>query len=111
MNDNAYGRVADWNARNADARVTVSSNPSTTKSRADTRLQERFSETCTALKATGRKIIIYVIRFEVPDTGTRTRLQTCASGTARYFEAPSASDLSTAVTRIANELVSLRLVE
>lgn len=127
---NAYGRVTDnsmppHDVTNWNTDFTgVTAMTSATQTTADTRLDTRFADVCAAMKNSTRsvadsntpashRIRIYVIGFEVGTTAQRTMLQDCAStpNSPYYFEAPSASDLQTAFSEIANSLSSLRLVE
>ena len=105
---NAYGRVTTttgWNARFPSATI----NP-VSQANADPRLSARFAAICSAMKAAGTDIIIYIIGFEVA-SADRSRLQACATSTAHYFESPTASDLQRIFEQIGTQLASLRLAE
>lgn len=111
---NAYGRAATWNATFPTATISPVS-----QTNADPRLDERFAAVCQAIKGTAstnpndHRIRIYVVGFEVANSTHRNLLRNCASATTDpyYFEAPSASDLQSAFSQIANALTQLRLVE
>ena len=113
MNYSAYGRAANWNGPGFAPPITVppsfslagASNPG------DLAMDQRTADLCTNIKAQG--ILIFVIGFEVATAAQRSMLQTCASGTASpyYLEAPSAAQLQTAFSAVANTLSSLRLAE
>ena len=111
---NAYGRVADWNANFPSTTISP-----VNQTNADNRLDDRFRQICREMKGTtstnpnDHRIRIYVVGFEVAESAHRTLLQQCASGTGApyYFEAPTAAQLQTAFTQIANALTQLRLVE
>lgn len=66
-----------------------------------------MSETCTKMKAQG--IEIYTVAFDVTDPTINTLLSQCASGPPYYFSATSVSELSTAFTKIADSLKSVRV--
>lgn len=101
---NAYGRVAQYNARFPAARIDP-----VTQGNADTRLDQRFSAVCEAMKASPHNITVYVIGFEV-SSAHRARLQSCASSPQHYFETPNAAQLQATFRQIANQLTSVRLV-
>lgn len=101
---NAYGRVAQYNARFPAARIDP-----VTQGNADTRLDQRFSAVCEAMKASPHNITVYVIGFEV-SSAHRARLQSCASSPQHYFETPNAALLQATFRQIANQLTSVRLV-
>ena len=71
--------------------------------------EDNFEATCAAMKAAG--IIVYTITFKLDDAGTDTLFTNCASGSARYFKSPNASELENAFTQIANDLTMLRLTQ
>ena len=111
---NAYGRVADWNANFPSTTISP-----VNQTNADNRLDDRFRQICREMKGTtstnpnDHRIRIYVVGFEIAESAHRTLLQQCASGTGApyYFEAPTAAQLQSAFTQIANALTQLRLVE
>jgi hypothetical protein len=115
MNYNAYGRVADWNTRFPMTDISITTSVTNTKNSADAALAARFSALCTAMKGAPNNIDIYVIGFEVTaGSSIETRLRNCATtrdGRTFYYASPTPGDLQLAFTRVANELVSLRLVE
>lgn len=136
-----YGRARDWNTTFVPANTstsypsanivsttgTNSGTPSTTS--AESRMADRFTAACNAIKATaGNGIQIYVIGFGVPGepsnnnppqvpssaTSEYGRAYNCAStrdGRRLYYSSPTANDLAGAFARVAAELVSLRLVD
>ncbi|WP_237213928.1 pilus assembly protein TadG-related protein [Falsiroseomonas oryziterrae] len=119
LNYNALGRVADWNSRFPDARIDT-----VNRTTAEARFDELTRATCDAIKndmlgVTGPRpnppfppaIDIYVVGFEIQTQAHRELLQYCASDPTKFIEARTAQDLSGAFTRIANELVRLRLTQ
>lgn len=65
---------------------------------------------CTAAKAAG--ITIYTISFGSDiSTTSKNMLQSCASQTGYYFNAPTSSTLQSSFTSIAGSLSELRLIE
>lgn len=106
-----YGRSGTWNGANlrnaSGTQITVTA---TSQSTADTALNTRFSQLCTAIK--NANILVYVIGFEVA-TANRTMLQNCATTTSSpyYLEAPTASALAGAFNTVAQSLSNLRLSE
>jgi hypothetical protein len=116
---NAYGRVANkyntasstYNAFAAAAGVTQISPIDQTH--ADLALSARFTAVCNAMKqanGTADSIVVYIVGFEVA-SADKPRLQACASSAADYIESPTATDLQSAFTQVANQLASLRLVQ
>jgi hypothetical protein len=55
-------------------------------------------------------ITVYIVGFEVADAD-RSRLQSCATSASDYFESPTAAQLQSTFTQVANQLASLRLAE
>jgi Flp pilus assembly protein TadG len=102
---NAYGRVADYNARFPGARI----NP-VTQANADARLDERFAAVCEAMKAPASGITVYVIGFQVA-SAHRARLQNCASSPAHYLESPNASQLQAVFRQVGAQLASVRITD
>jgi Flp pilus assembly protein TadG len=66
-----------------------------------------MAETCTRIKAQG--IEIYAVAFDVTDATINTLLNQCASGPPYYFSATSVSELSSAFSKIADSLKSVRV--
>jgi Mg-chelatase subunit ChlD len=66
-----------------------------------------MEETCTAIKA--QKITVYTVAFNVTDQAAKDRLSACASSASHFFDAPSASQLSTAFQKIGQTLAALYL--
>jgi hypothetical protein len=110
---NAYGRRTDYNNNTPGTDIAAATSSGQQELNAEARLEERFAAICTAMKAQG--IRIYTVGFEVANTSNPTRfrdlLRNCATSTAQFIEAPTAADLNTAFTEVANQLSSLRLVE
>jgi Flp pilus assembly protein TadG len=105
---NAYGRVGGglgYNQRFPSATI----NP-ITQTNADTRLNDRFTATCNAMKATNVGITIYMIGFEV-SSSDRSRLQACATSAQHYLESPTPSTLSTVFRQVGNQLASVRMTD
>jgi Flp pilus assembly protein TadG len=72
-----------------------------------TKANQLMAETCAAIKA--QKITVYTVAFNVTDQAAKDRLSACASSPAQFFDAPSASQLSTAFQRIGQTLAALYL--
>lgn len=114
---NAYGRASAV-AANYNATSINLGTRSSAQTNADAWLDTRFASICAAMKNSTstnpaeHAIRIYVIGFEVANA-QRSMLQACASSTTApyYLEAPSASDLQSAFSQVANSLSSLRLIE
>ena len=106
----AYGRRSDYNTNVPGTDIAASNSSSGQQAYADARLDDRFRQICTNMKAEG--IRIYVIGFEVTQgSDIDDMLAECATSTATYIRAPTAAQLQTAFTEVANQLASLRLVE
>jgi Flp pilus assembly protein TadG len=116
----AYGRVANkFNTSSAAYNSAFPAAPISPvdQTHADPALGTRFTAVCNAMKSVG--IVVYVIGFEVgtniegPETasGIRSSLQTCASSPSDYMESPTAANLQSAFTQVANQLASLRLAQ
>lgn len=81
----------------------------TSSSTAESILNTRTSQVCAAMKA--NNILIYTIAFGTGvSTASQNLLRNCATSPAYYFNSPSAGDLDTAFTTIANQLNSLHIV-
>ena len=98
---NAYGRVADYNNRFPDARISP-----VNQTNADARLDQRFTAVCNAMKA--QDITVYVVGFEV-SSASRTLLQNCATSTQHYLESPSTAQLQAVFQQVGNALASVRM--
>lgn len=96
-NYTAYGQLSD-------ARLGT-----TSSSTAYSILNTRTSQVCSSMKA--NNILIYTIAFGA-DIGTTSKnlLKNCATSPAYFFESPTAGDLDSAFTTIANQLNSLHIV-
>jgi Flp pilus assembly protein TadG len=66
-----------------------------------------MAETCAAIKA--QKITLYTVAFNVTDQAAKDRLSACASSPTQFFDAPSASQLSSAFQKIGQTLAALYL--
>ena len=107
----AYGRVTNkYNAYSSTYNAAFSSAKISPfdQTHADPALNTRFTAVCNAMKQAG--VVVYIIGFEVASADL-SRLQTCASSTADYIASPTAANLQTAFTQVANQLASLRLAE
>lgn len=62
---------------------------------------------CAGIKA--EEITVYTIAYEVNDAGTQSLLNTCASGSANFFNARNASELERAFREIGESLNELRI--
>ena len=116
---NAYGRVTNkFNAAsstyNAFATTAgVAQISPIDQAHADPALGTRFTAVCNAMKSgggTAGSIVVYIIGFEVA-SADKPRLQACASSAADYIDSPTAANLQSAFTQVANQLASLRLAE
>jgi hypothetical protein len=67
----------------------------------------QFQALCTAMKL--EKVIVYTVGFGLIDARGMTALQSCASGSAQFFQAATGSDLKAAFREIANQLKSMRI--
>jgi hypothetical protein len=103
LNYNAYGRVANYNTMFSSARI----NP-VTQANADTRLDQRFTATCNAMKAAG--ITIYIIGFQV-SSSHRTLLRNCATTAEHFIESPSTSQLQAVFQQVGAQLASVRMTD
>ncbi|MDB5509923.1 MAG: putative Flp pilus-assembly TadE/G [Hyphomicrobiales bacterium] len=65
------------------------------------------ADLCRNIKESG--ITIFSIAFEVTDIGVKNMLQTCASGSDRFFDASDAVQLSSTFKSIATQLLALRI--
>lgn len=77
-----------------------------------TKLNQRFEETCDAIKAENPEVMIYTITFTsniTPDT--KDYYRRCASSEDKYYDAPTQSELIDVFNRIARELSNLRIKE
>lgn len=71
-------------------------------------LDDRFSETCEAMKEAG--ILIYTVTFDSGvDNDTKDLFRDCATTPANYNDAPSQSDLEEVFEKIARELSNLHI--
>ncbi len=78
----------------------------TSSSRAE--LNSRLTDTCMAMKEAG--VVIYAITFQVGDEQDLKDLyETCASGSDRYFDSPSNSELQNVFEAIGQDLSNLRV--
>ena len=64
-------------------------------------------ELCANIKTDG--VTIYTIAFEVTDVSVKNMLQTCASGSDRFFDASDSAQLSSSFQAIADQLLALRI--
>lgn len=71
-------------------------------------LDDRFAETCEAMKSAG--ILIYTVTFDDGvDEDTKDLYRDCATSVANYNDAPSQEDLEEVFEKIARELSNLRI--
>jgi len=87
----------------------TSSGFATTADGAQTAIENNITKLCTAMKAKG--IEIYIILFQVNDAQTQSVYKSCATDSAHYFEALSASDLNAQFQTIANNLQQLVITQ
>ncbi len=76
---------------------------------AKTRLDQRQSQVCTALKQQGIVIYTITVQLAAADASTRALYQGCASKPAYYFDTSDNTQLRTSFRQIANSLSNLRL--
>ena len=74
-----------------------------------TEYNERFLETCEALKA--KDVIIYTVTFYGANSSTKDYYRQCASSVDQYYDAPSQEDLVNVFETISRELSNLHIKE
>lgn len=75
-----------------------------------TKFNDRFAETCEALKEKG--VIIYTVTFTSGiNSATKNYYKNCATSEDHYFDAPTQSELTDAFERIARELGNLHITQ
>lgn len=79
------------------------------KSAADTQLNSRIAETCTAMKA--QNIKIYTIVLDTTNTTVQNLFRDCATAPEFYYNSPTADQLAGVFQQIALQLSQLRLQE
>ena len=79
----------------------------TSSSQAVTNLNTRMTTVCNALKSKG--VFVYTIALGNPGTNIQTLLKNCATASNYYFNSPSASDLQSVFSQIADSLSNLRV--
>ncbi len=79
----------------------------TSRSAAEDELDDRLSEVCTNIKATG--ILVYTITFQVSSSTIRNLMRSCATDSNKYFSSPSGAELERAFRAIGAELSNLRI--
>lgn len=72
-------------------------------------LDAKTRSVCTAIKAKGIKI--YTIGLMIDDASGQQLLSDCSSGSDYYYNSPSASQLSSVFTSIAQKIVKLRIAK
>ncbi len=72
-------------------------------------LDAKTRAACTAIKAKGIKV--YTIGLMIDDSAGQQMLSDCSSGTDYYYNSPSASQLSSVFTSIAQKIVKLRIAK
>jgi len=71
-------------------------------------LDDRFAETCEAMKGAG--ILVYTVTFDSGvDNDTKDLFRDCATTPANYNDAPSQDDLEEVFEKIARELSNLHI--
>ncbi|MCC3859718.1 pilus assembly protein TadG-related protein [Pseudemcibacter aquimaris] len=84
----------------------------TTQTASTAAIDKRLAHVCAVMKSDPYNIIVYTITFGSGTTNNaalRALYQNCASDSAKYFHAPTASELDGAFEAIANDLSDLRL--
>jgi Flp pilus assembly protein TadG len=79
----------------------------TNSTKAVTKLNERLTSVCTAMKNAG--IVVYTIAFNNPGSSTEALLKSCATQSAFYFDSPGSAELQTAFKEIGDSLSNLRI--
>ncbi len=79
----------------------------TNRGTANTRINERFSTMCAAMKAQG--IRLYTITFQLNSASTQSVFRNCATEPRLYFNSPSSDALRAAFQEIAFDLSNLRI--
>ncbi|HRQ60476.1 MAG TPA: pilus assembly protein TadG-related protein [Alphaproteobacteria bacterium] len=74
-----------------------------------TKFNNRFLETCEALKEKG--VIVYTVTFGNGVGSAKSYYEDCATSASKYFDAPTQGELVRAFEQIANELSNLRITE
>lgn len=75
-----------------------------------TELNQRFEDTCTAIKDENPEVMIYTITFTSNiNDDTKGYYLRCASSEDKYYDAPSQADLIEVFNKIARELSNLRI--
>ncbi|HFC04314.1 MAG TPA: VWA domain-containing protein, partial [Rhizobiales bacterium] len=69
------------------------------------------SEICENIKASGEKITVYTVAFEVRDVGTQNLLRSCATSPSHFFNADNSAQLASSFQKIAKSLALLRIAE
>lgn len=93
--DGAYGYLYENNLGTTD---------STT---ATTRLDDKVTSICNAMKAQG--IIVYTVVFQLNDAGVETMLRNCATQPDYFFNSPDAQTLQQSFRTIGDSLANLRI--
>ncbi len=91
----------------AYGRLSANRLGTTNKATATTRINERMTSLCTALKQ--KSITIYTIVLQVNNAATQNLYRNCASKPEYYFESPTANELAAIFRQIATQLSNLRL--
>lgn len=80
-----------------------------TNAQANTILNERMLELCSAIKSRG--ITIYTITFNLTNVNTQNLFRNCATSPDFYFNSPTQADLRAAFQTIGSQLANLRLTQ
>lgn len=70
-------------------------------------MDTKLTRVCNSMKAQG--VIVYTILFQQNSNNIKTLLRNCATTPDYFFDSPSAQDLQTAFTTIADSLSNLRI--
>jgi len=91
----AYGSLSDGNLG------------TTNRFAAEDELDNRLSQVCTNIKATG--ILVYTITFQVSSSTIQNLMRNCATDSGKYFNSPSSAALEATFRSIGAELSNLRI--
>lgn len=92
-----------------DGANTLSATPPTVWGTDVSETNARTQELCNNVKAKG--IELYTVTFDVTDTSIKDLMRTCASDTAKFFDAANGGQLQIAFRDIARDMLALHLAK
>lgn len=111
--DNVIGSASNHNKSTYGSYGFVKDNRlgTTNASTAETKLDDRMTAACTAIKTANleRPITLYTITFQVSSNSIKTLMRNCATDAEKYFDSPSNEVLKQNFKAIASELSDLRI--